>query len=100
MSSFRKKPLVILLTAVMILGLLPTAAFAASFKDVEGHWAQQQIETWLQKGLVSGYPDGTFRPNQPVTRAEFVTFVNRAFGIKAAGGEEVFSDVPASAWFF
>jgi hypothetical protein len=84
----------------MILGLLPTAAFAASFKDVEGHWAQQQIETWLQKGLAGGYPDGTFRPNQPVTRAEFATFANRAFGIKAEGGEEVFSDVPASAWFF
>lgn len=101
MSRFRRiKPLVILLVTVMILGLLPTAAFAASFKDVEGHWAQQQIETWLQKGLAGGYPDGTFRPNQPVTRAEFVTFVNRAFGIKAAGGEEVFSDVPASAWFF
>ncbi len=99
MIGFRqRKALGIILAGVLFLGLLPTAAFAASFKDIEGHWAQEQIETWLQKGLVSGDPDGTFRPDRPVTRAEFVTFVNRAFSIQAAGEEgEVFADVPAGA---
>ena len=55
MIGFRqRKALGIILAGVLFLGLLPTAAFAASFKDIEGHWAQEQIETWLQKGLVSG----------------------------------------------
>ncbi|HHW26082.1 MAG TPA: S-layer homology domain-containing protein, partial [Firmicutes bacterium] len=47
------------------------------FPDVEGHWAEKYINSAAAKGWVEGYPDGTFRPDDYITRAEFVTLVNR-----------------------
>lgn len=86
--------------AVLCLALVlaaGTLAFAA-FSDVTGHWAASAIAGWSSKGLVSGYPDGTFKPDNPVTRAEFVTLVNRAFGF--AGQKQTgFSDVAPGDWY-
>lgn len=48
--------------------------------DVESHWAAKQIIAWTSKGLVGLYPDGTFQPDNHLTRAEFIALVNRAFG--------------------
>lgn len=70
----------------------------AGFSDVEGHWAKEQIEDWSGKGLVSGYDDGTFKPERGVTRAEFITFVNRAYGLTAKVRAD-FSDVSPQDWF-
>ena len=46
------------------------------FSDIEGHWANKYINSAATKGWVNGYPDKTFKPDQYVTRAEFVTLVN------------------------
>jgi uncharacterized protein YjdB len=51
-----------------------------SFRDITGHWAEREIKAWTAREMAGGYPDGTFRPGSPITRAEFVTLVNRAFG--------------------
>ena len=40
-------------------------------KDYEGHWAQQYIEKAINAGYMTGYPDGSFKPDNPITRAEF-----------------------------
>jgi len=48
-----------------------------TFPDIQGHWAQEYIEFNELRGYVSGYPDGTFRPDAPITRAEAVTMINR-----------------------
>ncbi|WP_146226653.1 S-layer homology domain-containing protein [Aneurinibacillus soli] len=53
------------------------------FADIQGHWAQSHIQQLVQSGAVSGYPDGTFKPNQTITRAEFVSMVVKAFGLQA-----------------
>ncbi len=50
------------------------------FSDIEGHWAKEQIEDWSGKGLVSGYDDGTFKPERGVTRAETVALLSKAVG--------------------
>lgn len=94
----RKGIIVVLVLAVL---LLSTTAFAASqFEDLEGHWAEQQVRDWIDEELAKGYPDGTFRPDDSVTRAEFVTWINRAFETPAAVTGAGFTDVPETAWFY
>ena len=48
-----------------------------NLSDVKGHWAEANIDLAYALGLINGYPDGTFRPNQLITRAEAMTIVNR-----------------------
>ncbi|WP_127582355.1 S-layer homology domain-containing protein [Paenibacillus koleovorans] len=56
-----------------------------SFSDVEGHWAKSSVETSIAKGYVDGYEDGTFRPDQSVTRAEFVKMTVTAMKLTVGG---------------
>lgn len=49
----------------------------ADFTDIEGHWAKVYIAIAADKGWVGGYPDGTFKPDQKISRAETVALVNR-----------------------
>ncbi|MDW8107530.1 MAG: S-layer homology domain-containing protein, partial [Armatimonadota bacterium] len=52
----------------------------AQMQDVPlGHWAYQSIEQLVQLGIIEGYPDGTFRPNRALTRAEFAQAIARAY---------------------
>ena len=60
--------------------------------------ARSLIEIWLSEGLAKGYEDGTFRPDQPVTRAEFVAFMNRVFEL-ADRSDIVFPDTPRGSWY-
>jgi uncharacterized protein YjdB len=82
-----------------------------SFSDIAGHWAEKEIKAWIARELAGGYPDGSFRPDSPITRAEFVTLVNRAFGytnmadniVETARGEGTslgtYRDVAATDWY-
>ncbi|MCA1992888.1 MAG: family 10 glycosylhydrolase [Coleofasciculus sp. S288] len=80
--------------------LKPTAAFSQTrFNDVQGHWVQPCIEQLAQRRMVNGYPDGSFKPNAPVTRAEFAAMLVSAFPdapIVREGGK--FADVPTNYW--
>ena len=59
----------------------------AAFQDVEGEaWYAKAVHTIASLGMVKGYPDGTFRPDQPITRAEF-TAIAMNFAQQAGGGE-------------
>jgi hypothetical protein len=48
-----------------------------NFNDISDHWAESDIKYAATVGWVNGYPDNTFKPDQPITRAELVTLVNR-----------------------
>lgn len=48
-----------------------------SFTDISGHWAEKEIERAATLGWVSGYTDGSFHPDAPITRAEAMTLINR-----------------------
>ncbi|WP_250673802.1 S-layer homology domain-containing protein [Paraclostridium ghonii] len=61
------------------------------FNDIRGHWGESQIKAFINKGYINGYPDGTFRPNNSITRAEFVTIFNNQFGLTNRSGK-VFND--------
>jgi uncharacterized lipoprotein YddW (UPF0748 family) len=69
-------------------------------RDIQNHWAKSCIEALIQQGIVSGYPDGTFRPDQPVTRAEFAAMIVKAFRPVPNRSAVRFSDVPTSYWAF
>ena len=72
-------------------------SYPASFSDVtSAHWAANYIGYMEQFGIVRGYSDGTFRPNAPITRAEFAAICCRFE--KLTSGTVTFSDVPASHW--
>jgi hypothetical protein len=52
------------------------------FKDIPGHWAVKDIITLKDAGLINGYPDGTFKPENTITRAEFMVMLGRILAIK------------------
>ena len=56
------------------------ARTGASLSDLEGNWAEADVEALLAQHLVAGYPDNTFRPDVPITRAEFVVMLVGALG--------------------
>lgn len=57
-----------------------------------GHWAESFIKRAAAKGIVSGYPDGTFQPNRPVTRAEFTVMLTSALRLEEKGAALTFND--------
>jgi len=78
---------------------VPTAARAAApAPDIDGHWAELQIEYLMSKDIIGGYPDGTFKPDNTITRAEFMKIVNHAGGFTAVS-DKTFTDVSAADWY-
>ena len=68
------------------------------FNDIKGHWSYDTVIKMKEKGIIAGFDDGSFKPDQSVTRAEFVTMLTRA--VKLTGEyKNMFSDVPESAWY-
>ncbi|WP_334077657.1 LamG-like jellyroll fold domain-containing protein [Paenibacillus sanfengchensis] len=63
-----------------------SAAAGKPGSDLQGHWAEKEWSSWIQNGWIRGYGDGTYRPDQPMTRAEFAALVNRALGFAEIGG--------------
>lgn len=53
-----------------------------SFSDIEGHWAEEAIISGAVHGYINGDPDGRFRPDEPITRAEAMALTNRVLGRK------------------
>lgn len=54
----------------------------AGFTDTNGHWAESDIEHLKELGIIGGYPDGTFKPDKPITRAEVAAIVARMMKMK------------------
>lgn len=51
-----------------------------AFTDARGHWANDEIDAYVRRGVINGYNDGTFRPDNNITRAEFLTLLSKVFG--------------------
>ena len=86
------------LAAALTMSLaISSTALAAIPSDIGGHWAQGTIIQWTSKGYISGYEDGTFKPDNSITRAEFVRLVNQSMGYTKTGNV-YFSDVSSSYW--
>ncbi|HHY38079.1 MAG TPA: hypothetical protein GX507_04040 [Clostridia bacterium] len=69
------------------------------FKDTKGNWAEGQILAFALRGVLSGYPDGTFKPNSTVTRAEFIKMLCATVGLEPKETSiESFRDVLRGNW--
>jgi alpha-tubulin suppressor-like RCC1 family protein len=78
-----------------------TKPTAPSFSDVSSsYWGYDAISNLGSKGIVSGYPDGSFRPGNQITRAEFATMLVKAIDPNTAGTTGQFTDVTASDWYY
>lgn len=60
-----------------------SSEFAVNLSDIHGHWAETAVIQLVKQGAITGYPDNTYKPNDRITRAEFVTILVNAFGFKA-----------------
>jgi uncharacterized lipoprotein YddW (UPF0748 family) len=69
-----------------------------SFSDTQSHWARSFISGLAARQVVRGFEDGTFRPNQPVSRAEFAAILRTAFAQPMKRLFVPFVDVPANHW--
>lgn len=67
--------------------------------DIKGHWANYEIQNFVDKGHINGYGDKTFKPDNNITRAEFIKVVNSVFGLKEKATEN-FKDVSSGQWYY
>ncbi|GAA4841787.1 hypothetical protein GCM10023310_19610 [Paenibacillus vulneris] len=88
----KKKIMAAVIAGASLLSVMGGISAAPQFSDVNGHWGKDQIEFALAEGYVDGYPDGTFRPEQNVTRAEFMKLVIDALKFKK-------QDEPGKDWY-
>ena len=79
---------------------------SGSFSDISGHWAENEIERAAAFGWISGYPDGTFRPDARITRAEAMTMINRVLNripeenSDLPAGMNTWPDCNPGDWFY
>lgn len=91
-----KKWISILLMTATLLAAMPVSA---KNQDYKGHWAESAIKKWHTLGVISGYEDGSIKPNNKVTRAEFATMLGKVFGTTGAVSSVVCEDIKASDWY-
>ena len=91
-----------LLTAALMLpwGIQNAAAYYTSYyDDTYGHWAEDTIEKWsVDYGILGGYSDGTFRPDNTITRGAFAGILCRFLGYEKESPVGTFSDTAGSSW--
>lgn len=86
------------MTAGLFSGL--TAQAAQYYPDVdEGHWAYELVGYMNEHGYISGYPDGNYYPSQDITRAEYITILNKMFESNGNAGKN-YADVHEGDWFY
>ena len=76
----------------------PQIAQQTMLSDIQGNWAESFIELLTNRGIIQGFPDGTFRPDEPVTRAQFAAMLQKAFQKAPVRNAVQFVDTPANYW--
>lgn len=80
-----------------------TLAGQQSASEGSGHWAEATMRSWMERGLLQGYPDGSLHAEAPVTRGQLAALINRAFGLDALPAEgqaAPFTDLGPEHWAY
>lgn len=93
----QKRIFSLFLATILVLAPL-SSIHALEVEDIAGHWAREVITDWLSEGLAQGYPDGNFKPDSPINRAEFIALINKAFDF-TEGEENTFLDIQETDWY-
>jgi len=87
------------LLSVVIAGSLFIGTTAFAFSDVgEGHWAYEKIDEMQKSNIISGFTDGTFKPDIPLTREQAASIMTNFFEIALKENTKTFEDVPKGYW--
>ena len=102
-----EKPITRAEFVAILMRFFPESNATCNFSDVSAsHWAYRYIAAATSYGWVTGYPDGSFKPDQPITRAEAVAVINRVLNRGVSAGSELgsfknFTDnTNANAWYY
>ena len=68
--------------------------------DVKGHWSEKYVNAFTAAGYVEGFPDGTFKPESKISRAQAVVVINRIIGTKKQSLPKKFIDLSPSHWAY
>lgn len=105
----------IMLSVLIMLGTTPISAVAKiggedlneqvvthdAASDIKGHWAEETLKSWSDKGWFSGDGKGAYRPNENITRGEFMALINRMKDYKETSGDiEKYDDVSKGHWYY
>ncbi len=87
------------LVGTLIVFVFSSFLASAQFFDVEGIEYQESIETLELRGVINGYDDGSFKPDNSINRAEFLKIVMSSADLETLAEENCFPDVPSDSWF-
>lgn len=76
----------------------PTASGAGAPFDTKGHWAESYVGQLTQRSIIGGFPDGSFKPDDGITRAQFAAIAVKALNLPQASGPATFRDVATNYW--
>ena len=94
----RKRIVAALLALAVTAGSMVLPAKAA-FTDTAGHWAESAITKWSEEySIINGYEDGTFRPDDSITRGAFAGILDRFLKFQTMSPEGTFSDLDGNYW--
>ena len=98
----KKRLLIFVLTGLLCLGLVPSAAAESGYSDVPGgHWAAGSVERATELGLFQGTGGGKFGLGRPISRAAFATALMRLFGWEEVRpGKPSYTDVARDSWYY
>jgi hypothetical protein len=86
---------------ILAIGEAPASSYQGYFSDVNTkHWAWRYIEKARELGIISGYPDNTFRPDKEISRAEIAKIIIKARELPLDISGVAFSDVPTDHWAY
>lgn len=95
----KRKVQSIILGITLAVVLLSTEVNAQpALSDIQGNWAETPIQKLIVQGVINGYPDQTFKPDQPVTRAEFAKIVAKTFKYSETSGSKRLAPDIAGNW--
>jgi len=97
-KNILKKPLILVLSILLIFSLSTPAFAVTTANDYDTSWANETIQQAIASGIAQGYPDGTFKPDNSITRAEFFEWVNNVYSLTRES-TKTYADVPSTAWY-